>query len=443
MQLSEEVRTEGEEEQGAHPGGARDEYAFSRRMYTVECALQYLITILASGVYLAKLTTTIGISDGMTAILSAISSLAGIFQVISIPLSHRRSAKRTVIPFLALHQLLYAFLYVIPFLGLSSAANSAVFFVCIFASVILSEIAAPLKLNWFFSLTSSEGRGSLGAIATICMHVSGLVFSFAASMLVDKLDAKGNTEGVFAVFSVTILLLSVMHFITLALSREKKSAAVSHASAFGDVAGILKNRRFRLYLYVCVLHNVGIFISQPFFGTYKLRELGLSMMQSYALDAINAVAAVFFLAFFGNFARKRSILKAVGIGYPILAVSFLFVFAAFPACGFWAFALFHIVNTLGSAGVTVGLDALVFDIVPGDRCATALSIRNMIMGPAAFISTTVMSRVLTLIQDNGNTVLGFHLYAQQFFGLLSFAAVFVASLLFRRFSKTACGKNMS
>ncbi len=435
MQLSEKPM---DEQETSLDGGSEDEYAFSRRMYTVECAIQYLITILASGVYLAKLTTTIGISDGMTAILSAIGSLSGIFQVISIPLSHRPSAKRTVISFLTLNQLLYAFLYIIPFLKLSSAANSAIFFVCIFSSVILSEISSPLKLNWFFSLTAPERRGSFNATVTIFMHISGLVFSFVASMLVDAFEAKGNTDGIFIVFSVTILVLSAVHFVTLALSKEKRGVTVSRTSALGGVGGILKNKSFRLYLYVCVLHNVGIFMSQPFFGTYKLKELGLSMMRSYALDAINAIAAVLFLAFFGNFARKRSVLKAVGIGYPILAVSFLFVFAAFPSCGFLMFALFHTVNTLGSAGITVGLDALVFDIVPSDQCAAALSVRNMIMGPAAFISTMVMSRLLSVIQSNGNTVTGLHLYAQQLFGLFSFAVVMCAALLFRRFSRKAC-----
>lgn len=254
-------------------------------------------------------------------------------------------------------------------------------------------------------------------------------------MLVDIYDAKGDTEGIFIIFTVTILVLSAMHFATLAISKEKRNASAAHSSLFTDTADILKNKKFRLYLYVCVIHNVGIFISQPFFGTYKLKELGMSMMQSYVLDAINAVAAVLFLAYFGNYARKKSIFKAVAIGYPILAVSYLFVFAAFPSCGFLMFALFHIINTLGSAGVTVGLDAILFDIIPSEQCAAALSIRNMIMGPAAFVSTMVMTQALNVIQANGNVVFGLDLYAQQLFGIISFVVLVVVSLLFKKFIK--------
>ena len=55
---------------------------------------EYLISILISGAYLAKLTTTIGITDGMTAVLSSIASLAAMFQAVSIFLVHKTPEKR-------------------------------------------------------------------------------------------------------------------------------------------------------------------------------------------------------------------------------------------------------------------------------------------------------------------------------------------------------------
>ena len=61
------------------PEKERSPYAFSEKMYVLQCALAYFISIITTGAYLAKLTTTIGISDGMTAILSNIGSLACLF----------------------------------------------------------------------------------------------------------------------------------------------------------------------------------------------------------------------------------------------------------------------------------------------------------------------------------------------------------------------------
>ena len=66
----------------------KDPYAFSAKLYFPKCAFAYLISIITTGAYLAKLTTTIGISDGMTAILSSIGNLACFFQFAAIPLSH-------------------------------------------------------------------------------------------------------------------------------------------------------------------------------------------------------------------------------------------------------------------------------------------------------------------------------------------------------------------
>ena len=62
----------------------KDEYKTSRILYIIEAMLEYFVSISVGTVYLAKITSFIGISDGLTGILSAFVSLGCGFQILSI-----------------------------------------------------------------------------------------------------------------------------------------------------------------------------------------------------------------------------------------------------------------------------------------------------------------------------------------------------------------------
>ena len=50
-------------------------------MYIFEAALEYLISILVPGSFLATITKELGISDSLTGILSSVISLGCLFQL--------------------------------------------------------------------------------------------------------------------------------------------------------------------------------------------------------------------------------------------------------------------------------------------------------------------------------------------------------------------------
>ena len=56
----------------------RDVYKTSRTLYIIEATLEYFVSLMVAGVYLAKLTTAIGLSDGFTGILTSLVSLASV-----------------------------------------------------------------------------------------------------------------------------------------------------------------------------------------------------------------------------------------------------------------------------------------------------------------------------------------------------------------------------
>ena len=64
----------------------RDENAVSRLCYIIEAALEYFISLLVTGAYLARITGALGFSDSLTGILSSFVSLGCVFQLSSIRL---------------------------------------------------------------------------------------------------------------------------------------------------------------------------------------------------------------------------------------------------------------------------------------------------------------------------------------------------------------------
>ena len=62
----------------------KDEFKLSRLMYILEAAFEYFISIMVTGAYLAKVSSSIGISDSLTGILSSFVSLGCGFQLVAI-----------------------------------------------------------------------------------------------------------------------------------------------------------------------------------------------------------------------------------------------------------------------------------------------------------------------------------------------------------------------
>ena len=61
----------------------------SRLMYIFEAALEYLISILVTGSFLATITKEIGVSDSLTGILSSVISLGCLFQLLSLSVEQK------------------------------------------------------------------------------------------------------------------------------------------------------------------------------------------------------------------------------------------------------------------------------------------------------------------------------------------------------------------
>ena len=413
----------------------KSKHEFSKNMYILHAALGYFITLITSGTYLAKLTTTIGISDGMTAVLGAVTSLAGVFQLLSIPLSSRPRAKGTVVPMVLINELLHGFLYLIPFLGLPRGGNSAVFFVCIFLSLVMQQVSSPLKFNWFMSLVPSRERPAFQSAVQIFSHITGLIFTFTASWLIDYFERIDNHSAMFLTFSLTIMVISLLNMLTLMVSKEEERQVPDRQNIFSAFSTLVRNRGFLLYILMYLCNSVGTNISGPFLGTYQIKELGLSMIRISVFNATTVVVSVVFLAIFAPISRKKGMKGLMIAGFITKAVSYLMVSLAAPGRGFVFFILYYAIQAIGTAAISIGIDTMVLDIVPESQRVSAMATRSVIIGPIAFLTTVVMTPFLTFVQGRGNMFFGRTVYAQQIMGVMSFAVILCAALVYYIFAK--------
>ena len=91
----------------------KDKYRSSRILYIIEATLEYFISLMVSGAYLAKITSSIGLSDSLTGILSSIISLGCGFQIVAIFLANKQPVKRWVTILHSINQLAFALIYIV------------------------------------------------------------------------------------------------------------------------------------------------------------------------------------------------------------------------------------------------------------------------------------------------------------------------------------------
>jgi len=406
----------------------KDKYKTSRVLYWFEAAFAYFIDILASGAFLAKLTSEIGISDGMTAILTSLTSLAGIAQLISIYLSGKAPYKRWVIPIMLIGELIYAALYLIPFLDMSAAAMSVLFFAAMLTAKLLANIVSPLKTTWFMNLVPITERGSYTAILQIVSLISGAVVSFAAGYLIDDFQAKGNLSGAFITLSILIVIFTVCNLLTLVFSREKElTGKREKAKARDSINYLLHNKKYKRLLLILLLAAVGNNVITPFLGTYQVNELGFSMTFISVISVVFSVASMIFVMFFGRLSKNFQHKTILRIGYPIVFLSYVLNIFTNPGNGAVMFILYNVILRAGNAAIAISATNQLLEFTPREHQPTALSVNTIVTGLLSFLATLAVSPLIDFMQKRGNVLFGMTVYAQQILSLL--CAIFYLILI--------------
>ncbi len=407
-------------------------YRRGKTGYIIEAALEYLISILVTGSFLATLTAQLGLADGLTGVLSSFISLGCLFQLLSMAL-HRPRMKRFVVWMSLLNQLLFMLLFFVPLLGFPKPVKTAVFIGAILAAYILYNIAHPKKIYWLMSLIRDKERGIFTAQKEMISLASGIVFSFGMGAVVDHYRDAGNPRAALLVCGATVFVLMLAHTATMLLTPEKPQAApAEQGNPLRSASRLLRDPSIRRVIGVFILWYIAQYSAIPFYGTYQIHELGFSLKLVSLITVVTSVVRICFSRLWGRCADKTSFAAMMHHCLLIMCAAFFAAAFAAPATGLVAFGLYAVFSGIANAGVNSALINLVYDYVDTEQRADALALCQAFAGLVGFLATLVLSPLVTAVQRLSPTLFGRPVYAQQLLSLLALLMTAVTALCVHR-----------
>lgn len=408
----------------------KDGYALTRFLYLLEAALEYFVSIAVGTVYLAKIANYVGMSDGLTAIITAFVPLGCGFQLASIFINVK-SVKRFVSVGHVVSQLIFTALYIIPLINMPDGIQAVVLVVSLFVAQVVHNVISAPKTNWFMSAVQNENRGKYTAVKEIIALVGGSAFSFLLSYVIDRYEAENNMRAAFLVGAVILGVLTVLHTFTLVFSKSSERGEVGEKKTVG-FRMLLKNKTLMKIIVVTVLIICSQYATTSFSGTYMNKELGFSMTFSSAVVLLGSLSRVIFSVPFGKLADKKGFCHMLVVAASIAAVGYLINIFTVPSNGKVFYTIYYALYCTAMAGMNSAIINLIYDYVEPEERSGALALNQTISGIAGFLITIVLTPILSFVQNEGNKAFGISVYAQQIFSFISFALVvaLIAYLVF-------------
>jgi len=389
-----------------------------------EAALGYLISIMISGVYLARITTALGFSDSLTGVISSFLSLGCLMQMASVVLfKNMRSPRRMCVVCFSINELMYAIAFVTPALNVAPVMKVAIFLFCFLGANVMGNVMSATKTDWTLSMIDDRVRGRFTAKNEMISLLSGMLFNYLMGAMVDSFDASGNGRLVYIVGFGIMIALSVFRTLSIAAVEDKPCTPRVNVKLKDTLKGLMGDKAVRRMVLVCVIWHVASSCAVPFYGAYQLNELGFSMRFVSVLSIIYSVVRIAASPLLGRYADKKSFAHMSFICFLIVGAGFLVNIFTVPANGKVMFTAYYCLYAIAMGGINGALTNLVFENVKGDNRRDALAINAALGGIAGFATTCLMSPVVAHIQSNGNTLFGVNMYAAQFCSAAAFVLI--------------------
>ena len=402
------------------PTDKKDIYRLSRGMYIAEAALEYFISLLVTGAFIAKLTADFGFSDSLTAVLISFVALGCSFQLFAVFFFRGGSVKRRVTFLHIVNQLLFMSVYLVPFFNRSRPVKTVLFIVLLMAAYFFLNIVFAPKTNWFMSLVDDHKRGRFTAIKEAVSLVGGFLFNLLMGAIIDHFEAKGEIRTSFIIAAATIFLLTVLHTLTLVLSREKPAPKIpDNVSIVRRFKNVFGDKTIMKVIGISVFWTICTHITTAFFGTYQTKELGFSMKFVAILSVIGAVSRIASSFVLARIADKRSFAYMLKYAYAIATLGFLVATFMVPSNGKLFYTTYACLYAAAMGGINSAEINLIFDYASPENRSDALMVKQAVYGLAGFFATLAVTPLVNYIQANGNQIFGINVYAQQVLSAIS------------------------
>ena len=227
----------------------------SRVFYIIEATVEYLLSLLVTGSFLATLTGELGFSDGLTGILSSFVSLGCLFQLLALTL--RKKTVKRLATFLSIaNQVLFILLYVVPLTPISTTVKTVVFIAFLFTAYIIFNFIEPHKISWLMSLVDDKQRGTFTANKEIVSLISGMVFSFSMGTVMDRFVLAGDTRTAFIIAALVMFVLMVIHTLMLVFTVEKEKAEEKKTPLGESIKAVLSDKNVLRVTVIYILYYI-------------------------------------------------------------------------------------------------------------------------------------------------------------------------------------------
>ena len=410
-----------------------------RRLYIFEAALEYFISILVASTFLATLTEYLNFDTATTGIVSSFISLGCVFQLATLFIFKGR-AKKSVVTFSIINQLLFTLLFVIPLIDGDEGAKRGIFIGVILLAYIIYNIAHPAKINWLMSLVDDKKRGKFTATKEIVSLITGVGFTFLMGGVIDYYDArcvdyydvvtgeivKNNQEmeKAFIIIAICMVAITVFHTLCMIFTAEKDTKS-SEKRSVKDVFSVLKDKNVIKVAIAFSLWYITSSATTPFYGAYQKASaeadmgLGFPMWFISILATVYAFARASFSYFWGYYADKYSFANMIRICFAIAGIAFLVNVFCTPSNGWVVYTIHYIIYAIAMAGINSALINLCYDYVGEEKRRDALAICLALAGLLGFLTSTLMAPLVSYIEKNGNHLFGIYVHAPQVTSLIS------------------------
>ena len=404
------------------PDFSSHEYKRSRKAYVSQCTIEHLLGILVLDAFLAKVLTYLGMSDALVGIIASFSSVAFVFQLLSVNLVRSRFSTKNMVTFIdVFSQLLFTLVYFMPFIPLSPDARRITVVVSMIVAQIGKTMISSLYYKWGNTYVEDDKRAVFSARKECISLIVGIVFQFVMAAIVDKLESLGNMEGALLFVGCSMMILNISNFISFYLIKDetrdaRDSMRVSNKEI---ISHIRSNKIFLHFTLIGFLSGFGGGMLGGFIGVYKIHELAFGVL---TIQIINIIADFFRMAIsmpFARYSQKRGFARGLQFSTYMTVASHLFLLFTAPSTR-WLIVGQTLLSVGAQAGSYQNSFNIGYTLLPEKYMVQAMSIKRTASGIVSFCAALLGGKVLSLIQVNGGiSVFGIHLYAQQFIALIT------------------------
>ena len=414
------------------------EYKKSRFAYKMECTFEYFVTLLVGDAYLASLLKAIGMPDSMIGIVSSIASLAFCFQLLTMVFVQRiKNVKLFSTVVHVVGRLFYVTLFLIPFFGFIPREYKGLVAVgCIVMAYFGYYLVTSMIYKWGNSFVHPTKRASFSAAKEMLSLICGMAFTFTMGQLIDRnytvYSADGSaqiTNRGFILIAVTIFAAIILDTICLLImKKEDDHHQIVEVEPIRKVLGkLFKNKSFVYLVILDCLHKAAMYTFAGFVGTFKLKELAMSVGTITLVSVISS--GVRFLASkpIGWFSDKTSFATGITLGMAIKASGYLFVIFITPEL-WWMIAIYQILYNVSVAATSQNLLNAVYSYVDKEYFVQATSIKNCLSGVLGFFVSLGAGAIVECIQGSETGMFDFfgvQIYAQQVLAIIAFVLTII------------------